>query len=321
MPAPNLAGSGQALDTSLPTIYEEFRLIREETGVCRKVAFNMPLKPHTGISKHIINYGRLVAYDLAEGVDMVQHQNIADTLTSYTPGEVGVQLILPRTTLRRIADSDLLRRSGKLMATAYDVKEDNDGTAQFTSFTPIVGSAGLIMGPGYFQAAIMRLGIGNDRTNPENPPEPWHAVLHPLHVGALMGNVVPYSDVPTGTNRYTGLTATGATVGPGAGGSLADDYMRKGPPKGPKATMNFLGIEIYRDANIDVDTSDDASGALFSEEGFVYVSEWEPEMQNEDTDKSLRALELNLIGSYAWGLYRSSNYGVELLFDASLPTG
>src|SRR3990167_9215179 len=319
MASPNLAGSGQALDTSLPTIYEEFRIIREETGVCRKVAFNMPLKPHQGVSKHIINYGRLSAYDLADGVDMVQHQNLADTLTSFTPSEVGVQVILPRTTLRRIADSDLLRRTGKLMATAYDVKEHNDGTAQCSSFTPIVGSAGLIMGPGYFHAEIMRLGIGNDRTNPENPPEPWHAVLHPLHVGALMGNTVPLTDVPTATNRYSGLTATGGTVGPGAKDTF--DYLKNGAPKGPKATFNYMGIEIYKDANIDVDSSDDASGALFSKEGFVYVSEWEPEMMNETMDKSLRATELNLIGSYAWGLYRSSNYGVELLFDATLPTG
>lgn len=320
MASPNLAGSGQALDVSLPTIYEEFRLIREDTGICRKTAFNLPLKPHTGVSKHIINYGRLTAYDLADGVDMVQHQNLADTLTSFTPSEVGVQVILPRTTLRRIADSDLLRRTGKLMATAYDVKEDNDGTAQFTSFTPIVGSAGLIMGPGYFHAAIMRLGIGNDRTNPENPPEPWHAVLHPLHVGALMGNTVPLTDVPTGTNRYSGLTATGATV-TGNATDMGNNFLKNGLPKGPKATMNYMGIDIYKDANIDVDSSDDASGALFSKEGFVYVSEWEPEMMNEEMDKSLRAQELNLVGSYAWGLYRSSNYGVELLFDATLPTG
>ena len=321
MPAINLAGSGQALDTSIPTIYEEFRLIRDETGVCRAAAFAMPMKPHTGTTKNIINYGRLVGYDLADGVDMVQHQNLSDTLTSFTPGEVGVQLILPRTTLRRIADPDLLRRTGKLMATAYDVKEDNDGTAQFTSWVPIVGSAGLIMGPGYFQAGIMRLGIGNDRTNPENPPEPWISILHPLHVGGLMGNTVPFTDVPTGTTRYTGLTATGGVVGPGRSGDWSDEYLRGGPPKGPKETLNYLGIKVYRDANIDVDSGDDASGCIFSKDGFIYVSEWEPEMMNEDMDKSLRAIELNLIGSYAFGLYRSSNYGVEFLFDASLPTG
>ena len=315
MPGPVLAGSGQQLDGSLPTIYEEFRLTRDEIGVCRKVATHMSLKPHTGVSKTINNYSRLTAYDLQEGVDMVQAQSMADTSTSYTPSEVGAQVVLPRTTLRRIADPDLLRRTGRLLATAYDVKEDNDGTAQFTSFTPIVGSAGLIMGPGYFLAAVGRLSIGNDRTNPENPPEPWVAVLHPLHVHALFGNSIPLSDVPTGSNRYTGLTATGATV------SSASDKAHDMMEKGPKSLGSFMGVPIYKDANIDVDSSDDASGAIFSKEGFIFVSEWEPEMMNEEEDKSLRALELNIIGSYAWGLWRSSNYGVETLFDASLPTG
>jgi hypothetical protein len=83
----------------------------------------------------------------------------------------------------------------------------------------------------------------------------------------------------------------------------------------------YAGTTVKLDANISVDTDDDASGATFSQEGLNFVSEVEPQFDPDDSDKSMRgAVELNLWGSYVWGLYRSSNYGVELLFDASLPT-
>src|SRR3990167_3044008 len=176
----NLAGSGEALDTSLPTIYSEFRLLRDETGVCRKVSSHIPLPPHTGRSKNLLNYGRITAFDLQDGVDMVNAQTLADTASTYTPAEVGLQVILPKTTLRRISDPDLLKRTGRMMANAYDLKEDADGTAQFTSFTPIVGTSSTVISLGALNAARARLRIGNDRANPEPAPPPWYCVLHPL---------------------------------------------------------------------------------------------------------------------------------------------
>ena len=129
VPGINLAGTGEALDTSLPTIYSEFKMLRDETGVCRKVSTKVTLPPHSGRSKNILNYGRLEAFDLDDGVDMVQAQTLADTNTAFTPNEVGLQVVIPKTTLRRIADPDLLKRTGRMMANAYDLKEDADGTA------------------------------------------------------------------------------------------------------------------------------------------------------------------------------------------------
>ena len=314
----NLAGTGQALDTSLPTIYSEFKLLRDETGVCRKVSTKINLPPHSGRSKNVLNYGRLSMYDLEDGVDMVQAQTLADTNTVYSPSEVGGQVVIPKTTLRRVADPDLLKRTGRMMANAYDLKEDADGCAQFTSWVPLVGSAGTVISPGLFSAARARLRIGNDRTNPEPAPAPWFAVLHPLHLHVLAGRTIPLSDVPAGTTAFGANTGAhaGVTVGPGGGGSFADELLRKGPD----AMMKFFGVEIFEDANIAVDSSDDASGAMFSKEGFYYIEELAPKMEAEFDDPSLRALELNLVGSYTWGLYRASNMGVEILADASLPT-
>jgi hypothetical protein len=319
MPSITLAGASQALDSSLPTIYSEFKLLRDDTGVMRSVSTPMKLEPHEGTSKNVNNYGRVIATGVADGADIANAQALADTTTSYTPGEVAVQVILAGSTMRRVQDPSLLERTGRMLNNAYDLKEDSDGCAQLTSFTPILGAAGTMISPGHMAAAAGRLRIGNDRTNPEPAPDPLVAVLHPLQAMVLAGRLVPFTDVPTGTNVYGVNTGAhlGVTVGVGGSGALGDEIIKRGPP----ALGMIAGMTVHTDANIVVDASDDASGAAFSKEGVVYVSELEPRLDADDSDKSMRgAVELNLWGSYVWGLYRSANYGVELLFDASLPT-
>jgi len=313
----NLAGSGEALDSSLPTIYSEFKLLRDESGVMRSCATNMPLRPHEGASKNVNNYGRVVAYDVADGVDITQAQSLADTTTTYTPGEVAVQVILAGSTMRRVADPQLQKRTGQMLNNAYDLKEDSDGTAQLSSFTPIMGAANDIIGPGHVTGAAARLGIGNDRANPEPAPKPWFTVLHPLQAHELLARIT-FTDVPTGTTTHIPTTGnTNDTVVPGGTNPMSEAFMREGI--GSLGT--YAGTTVKTDANISVDSDDDASGATFSKEGLVYVSEVTPQFAPDASDKSMRgAVELNLWGSYVWGLYRSANYGVELLFDASLPT-
>ncbi len=109
----NLAGTGEALDGSLNTIFSAFLMLRDETGTFRSTATRMDLKPHEGRSKNVNNYNRVVAVDLSDGVDMQQAQQLADTTTTYTPGEVGVQVLLPGSTMRRVADQKLREVSRK----------------------------------------------------------------------------------------------------------------------------------------------------------------------------------------------------------------
>ncbi len=319
MPNITLAGTAQALDTSLPTIYSEFKLLRDDTGVMRAASATMKLEAHEGATKNVNNYGRVIANSVADGVDITNAQALADTTTSYTPGEVAVQVILAGSTMRRVQDTALLERTGRMLNNAYDLKEDSDGTAQLTSFTPILGAAGTMISPGHMFAATGRLAIGNDRANPEPAPMPWNAVLHPLQAMVLAGRIVPFTDVPTGTNVYGVNTGAhlGVTLGVSGTGTMGDEIVRQGA----KALGTVAGATIWMDANMVVDASDDTSGAVFSKEGVIYVSELEPRLDADDSDKSMRgAVELNLWGSYVWGLYRSANYGVEMLFDASLPT-
>ena len=312
----NLAGTGQALDTSLNTIYSEFKLLRDATGVFRSTATMLKLLPHDGASKNINNYNRVIAYDLADGVDMQQAQQLADTTTTFTPGEVGVQVLLPGSTMRRIADPDLLRRTGRMLANAYDLKEDQDGGLQMVNFTPIMGAAASILGPGEFIGSINRLSIGNNRANPEPTPKPWSLVHHPLPLSVLQQRMIPLTDVPTGTNIFTPATvATGKTVMGGAS-PMADEILRQGI----NSLGQFYGANVKWTPNLLPDASDDVSGGVYSKEGLNYISELEPKADPDTSDKSLRgAVELNYWGSYVWGVYRAAAYGCEILGDASMP--
>lgn len=315
MAGENLAGTGQDLDTSLPTIFSEFKLLRDYPGVCKKLATHKPLQHNTGASKNVINYGRFTADQLVSGQDITRSQNLADANTAYTPYEVGLKVLIPKETLRHISDKNLLRSVGRMMENAYSLKEDQDGCAQFTSWTPIVGAAGTVSSAGLIAAAKARLDIGNNRDN----PEPFGqnravGVFHPLHLHHIYGRLIPFTDVPVGTTAYSGVAA-GQTIGPGRTG-MSDDLIREGV----KALGKIAGVTIYGDGNIAVDASDDASGAVFDPEGFYYVEDVAADLNQKMTDASARSEEIVGWGAFTFGLYRPGASGVEYLADATLPT-
>ena len=317
--AVNLAGSGQQLDGSLPTVYEGFKLLYDATGVMRSTATMMKLKPHSGTGVNVNNYGRLVAYTIGDGVDITQAQDLSDATTTFTPGEVAVQAIVAGSTQRRIADPDVFGKVGRMAAAAYDLKEDQDGASQLVNFTNALGSAGTVFSPGHALAAQTRALYGNNRSNPEPFPGPWYLTHHPAALLAIAGRCIPLSNVPTGTNVYGANTGAhaGITTTNGGPSSMGESILREGIG----ALGHFAGATVKATPNLIPDSSDDASGAYYSKEGLIYVNEVEARMNADSSDKSMRgAIEFNFWGSYTWGIYRSGASGVELLFDCSNPT-
>lgn len=320
MPGPVLAGANQALDASLPTIYREFRVLRDETGVMRSCATPMTLSAHEGATKYINNYGRVIAYNVTDGSDIVQQQQLADTATGYSPSEVAVQVVLGGRTMRRVADPDLLGRTGRMLNNAYDLKEDQDGCTQLASFTATtLGAAGTVISPGHISGGAARVMIGNSRANPEPPATSIFAVIHPLASHVLAGRLVPWSNVPTGSNVF-GVN-TGAHAGVTAtNGGISSDFTASIVREGYKALGTVGGAIVKTDANLAVDSLDDFTGAIFAKENLIYVSELEPALDPDSSDKSMRgAVELNVWGSYVWGNYRAGNCN-PITFDASMPT-
>lgn len=315
----NLLGTGEALDTSVNTIISKFKLLNQETPVVKPTATQLDLERGMGPTYYLNNYRRVVAFNLVDGVDMMQAQTLADDQSTYSPSEVGVQVILPGSTLRRSADRRLEANTAKMMNNGWDLKEDTDGCTQFASFTmTALGSAGTVASPGHVAAGAAKLRIGGDRSAPEPAPKPWNTVLHPLTTMVIGGRIIPFATTPGGGTAYgvnTGAHA-GVTVS-----SMFTELQQRLLLEGPGALGRLSGTIVREDANISVDSSDDAIGAIYSSEGLVYINEVSAQMDPDTSDKSLRgSIEMNLWGSYGWGLYRPANYGQKATFDASVPT-
>lgn len=313
-----MVGTGENLDDSLNTIISEFKLLAQETPVVKPTATHMTLKAHAGRSVNVNNYGRVTAFDLADGVDMVQAQNLSDEQTSYTPDEVGVQVILAGSALRRSADSSLQSRTSTMLNNAWQLKEDSDGCAEFASGIAI-GAAGMVISPGHVEAIASRLRIGNNRASPEPVAKPWNAVLYPLSASVLRMRIIPLATTPSGG------AAAGVNTGAHLGVSVTVGGMTATQERlllnGPGSLGQLAGIIVREDANIDVDGSDDAINGFYGREHLVYVNEVSPRMDPDTSDKSMRgAVELNLWGSYVWGTYRADVGIFAGTFDASIPT-
>lgn len=315
-----LAGPGQSLDNSLATVLSEFKLLRDATGVVRSTATAMPLRPHEGTTKNVINYGRVQAFNVDDGLDIAQAQQIVDAITSWQPSEVAVQVVLGGRTMRRTADPNLLRQAGRILNNAYNLKEDQDGLVQLASFTgsATIGAAGTVASPGHMLAAATRLDTGDNRDNPNPAPGPWFGLLHPYATLPLLGRLAGLGSTPGGAAAFGANTGAHAGVSMGPGPSTSqEELVRMGI--GRVATVG--GLTIKQDANFTVDASDDFTGAAYSKEGLVYVEEESPRLDPDSSDKSMRgAVELNVWGSYTFGNYMPANYGIPWTFDASKPT-
>lgn len=311
----NLAGANENLSHSLPTIYAQFRLLRDELGVCRNNATQLTLEPGTGTSYILNNYNRVKTYQLQDGVPMNQAQAITDASTTVTPIENGVQVLIANTTVRRVNDPDLYGRIGRIMANSFDLKEDQDIAAQFANFTISIGAGGVVLSPGHILAASTQVSVGGNLANPEPYGDDLVGIFHPCSLAAVAARIVPLSDTPAGTTAYSPTTQTGKTVGPGRDGEgLSEEIMAQGP----KAMGTLFGVKIFRDANVSL-SGTDAKNSIFNPVGLLFCSEFEPYMDPDRSPKG-RYTECNIIGSYGPGTYRPQATGSYMLFDATLPT-
>lgn len=280
----------------------------------------MPLPPHQGVSKLINNYGRLTANPVADGADIAQAQALADSQTSVTPGEVAVQTWLPGSTMRRSADTNLHGHASRMMMNALKLRQDQDGGAQFVNYTPVIGAAARVLGPGEYLAAMTRLSYGANRANPTPPPKPWFILDHTIKLSTVAGRIIALSDTPGGAAVYLPASSSrGITTGPGFGGGagLSGEIMKMA--WGAIGTL-FMGI-VKPTANLIPDSADDVSGAAFSREGLIYCEEVAARLDPDTSRKSYRgAVQLNGWMSYGWTTYLPGNYGVEILGDCTEPT-
>lgn len=321
MAGTNTAGSAGTLQTSLPTVYSRFMLLEQERGKVVNTATRETLLPHTGSAFRYINYGRFVAQLATDGVDAAQAQSLTDTATTFSPTEVVVNAVVSDRTLARVADPKLLAEIGEMCMNAIELKEDTDGCAQFSNFTPTLGGSSTVATLGHLLAGEAILRIGNSTATPEPAPGPWFATLHPNTMAAAAVKTIPLSaaissNASTLTSAEGHIGQLGAAI---AQGYVSDLGLKVLMGKGLVRQLDMGELLVMADANVAISATPTTTNGIYSKRGLVFVSEVTPYMKQE-RDESLRGIELTAVTSYAWGTYRAAAYGISASFDGTTPT-
>ena len=269
----------------IQTIFEDaMHVARENTLMTRLVYGFFDQRGDQPRSRS--EYGTATMNQIAETDDLSSQAFTPSVKATLTPAEIGAQFFL---TDRRVDTDPFGVRQDASMELGASAGEQIDTaiTGSFSSLTGgTVGAAGTAITWGHFFAmqAILRA---------KKAPKPWVFVCHPHHWH------------PLGKAASVGATVTNA---PALQDQIAANYF----------VQNVAGVDIFTNANIAIDGSDDAYCAMFSRMAMAYDERRAPRLEPE-RDASRRGWELNLTDVYAQGVWRAE-WGVQGLFDAATPT-
>lgn len=269
------------------TIYEDALFVAREQNLMAGLVTNF-----TGEGMAHRKQGTrpsLTAQEVAEGSDYsnaTEWTKVAGM--DLTPKIVQVQTILLDTEVA--TDPEDARASAAMeMGGAIGTKIDTDLVGLFSSFTTGKGSANAALTIAICGAAIAVL-------TKNHAPNPIVGVLHPYgwhDIWTLLGQ-------PAANQAFLGETANEAMKSYFAG--------------------NFLRAQWFTDANISIDSSDDAIGAFFHRDALALDTRRAPTLEPErDASLSGGAWELNMSVWYGVAVRRDT-FGVKVTHDATEPT-
>lgn len=273
------------LNSLFNEIFEDTLFVAREQNMMTNLVTNYSARGW--MDRNIANYPSLTAEVVAEAVDY-QNPTTFDKslLATLTPGEIMTQVVL---TDRRIETDpeDARADASTEMGNAVATKIDTDIVGDFGSLTD--------KGPGAGNSAtIAKVAVCISILRNRNVPNPIYVVMHPYHwhdVWVELGQPDQYY----------------ALLGDVANQALRDFFVGR-----------WLNVMWFVNSNIAVDSSDDATSAVFNSQALAFDSRKPPTMEPE-RDASLRAWELNLSAGYAHGVRRST-HGLAYIADAAEPT-
>jgi N4-gp56 family major capsid protein len=234
-----------------------------------------------GKTVQVPKYPAITAAGLTEGTDMSATE-VSTSSVTISVGEVGAQVVL--TDLAAMGAGNPAAELGTVLGNAIATKMDQDLIALFDGFSTSLGATTQeITVADIFNAA--------SRLKAAKAPGQYSCVLHPYQAYQLKANM---------TNTFANPN----------GGDLQNEAMRTG------FIGTVAGVNIYESANITVDGSGDAKGAVFAPEAVAIAMKRDFNIETE-RNASLRAFELNATAVYGVGELDDS-YGVEMYFDAGL---
>ena len=274
------ATTSTTLDDLFANIILQARFTAEEESLMLGLVTRYDIGNVAGKTVQVPKYPAITAGDLTEGTDM-SSTTVSTTSQTITVSEVGAQVVL--TDLAAMGAGNPAEELGTVLGNAIATKIDKDLIALFDGFSTSLGGAGTEITVADLMKAAATLKTNKARGQ-------MAAVVHPWHAYQLKANL---------TNTF---------VNPN-GGDLQNDAMRNA------YVGQIGGIDIYESANVSIDGSDDAKGAVFVPEALAIAMKRDFNLETQ-RDASLRAFELNATAIYGVGELDDS-YGVELLFDAA----
>jgi N4-gp56 family major capsid protein len=273
--------TSSTLDDLFVNIIARARFTAEEQSLMMGLVTMYNIGNEAGKTIQVPKYPAITAAGLTEGTDMSATE-VSTSSVSITVGEVGAQVVL--TDMAMMGAGNPVSELGTVLGNAIATKLDKDLIALFDGFSTSLGATTTELTAAYmFQAAATL------RAN--KAPGRYVAVLHPYQAYALKANL---------TNTFANPAA----------GDVQNEAMRMG------FVGSLAGIDIYESANLTIDGSGDAKGAVFAPEALALAMKRDFNLETE-RNASLRAWELNATAVYGVSELDDS-YGVEMYFDAGL---
>lgn len=223
-----------------------------------------------------------------EGVDYTGSTVFSKSnLATLTPAVHMAQFLLTDEMVKTESVDNIVDKATTELAASIAEDVDENLVDTFTSFTTGVGSANSSLTLGIVGAAIARLRQAKVRgmTTVCLHPYGWHDIWTAL-------------GQPPATYSFLGETATEA--------------LRR------YFVSNLQGATWITNANIDVDSSDDAIGLVFGKEALAFDLREAYALETE-RDASRKAVEYNASMGYAYGMLRDAA-GIKVTHDATAPT-
>lgn len=292
--AAGITGTSQ-LDNILPTFIAAAKFTLQEREVMANLFERVRLPRGQGTAYNEPKFATVTAYDLTQGIDMAQAQQITDTNLAITPGEIGCQVIITRRVVEQ-AKENVMTAAGKVAGNAMALKRNRDLHTLLDGFSTSQPGANNVLGIGHLMAAKSNI-IGNTTEPP--PSGKLVAVLHPFQLHASLEDVLALASGSFGT------------ASPNTG-DVASEIVRN------HELARIAGLTIIYDNSLVIDSSADAKGGAFHREAARVVDFRDEEVEKE-YDSSLRAWEMNLTQIYGYGEYQDA-WGYEFYADATAPT-
>jgi N4-gp56 family major capsid protein len=270
------------LDDLFVNIVREAIFTAQEQSLVRNLVTVYDIGADDGKAIQVPIYPEVSASALTEGSDM-SSTAVSTSSATITAGEVGVQAVLTDLAARS-SSRDIAADLGRVLGEAVAKKMDQDLIALFDGFSASLGAT---------TTELTAAHIFNAAAQLDNAKAPGrkYAVLHPYQVYNLKANL---------TNTFANPN----------GGDLQNEAMRNG------YVGTLAGVDMFESANITIDGSGDAKGAVFVPQALGLAIKWDVNIEPQ-RDASIRGWELNATACYGVAELKD-NYGIEMYFDAGL---